>query len=369
MRDMLSHLLPRLAAPLVAAFALVAPAEAMTFTRIETVELAGDGMRPTQMILGSGPIQLGDAQVFDAFMANLPPTDHFEGTQWGIALNSPGGSLQEGVRLGERFRAHVVTTMVLNGQACESACAVAYLGGAAAYAVAEATERLLQPGARLGFHGIAVSEAAVAAANDTLDLARTTGAVIRDYAIRMGVRDVGLVQSLFNTPPEEMEYVDTAAEILGLGITLAVEPFGPPEGWAGNVCTQSVGAMLGDMRMLEEGARVLDGATRFDTLEAFRGALLDARAAAVGPLYDALASAPAPTAVDLLVGRPLYLDQAPAEVWQVALDRGAGFYYDSCFAIARDSGLVTVVTDEVAGDLRVDSYGMLSGFPADLPLW
>ena len=51
------------------------------------------------------------------------------------------------------------------------------------------------------------------------------------------------------------------------------------------------------------------------------------------------------------------------------LDRGAGFYYDSCFAIANDSGLTTLVTDDVAGDLRIQSYGMLSGFPPDLPLW
>ena len=53
---MRAPLLARLIAPLVASLVAL-PAEAMNFTRIETVDLAGDGMRPTQMILGSGPIQ------------------------------------------------------------------------------------------------------------------------------------------------------------------------------------------------------------------------------------------------------------------------------------------------------------------------
>jgi len=366
---MLSHPFIRLCTRLLAAACLVSPVHAMTFTLIDPVDLPGSGMRPSHMILASGPIMPGDSQVFEAFMAELPPTDHDAGVQWGIALDSPGGSLPEGVRLGEAFRAQVVTTVVLNGHVCESACAVAYLGGAAAYAVSLATERLLQPGGRLGFHGFAVAEGTVAAANETLELARVTNAVIRDYAIRMGVEDDGLVQSLFNTPPEAMEYVDTAREILGLGVTLTVDEIRPPAGWAVNVCRHSLGEMLRELRMLEQAGRVSDRAERLETTEAFRRALLDARASFVGGLLDALADAPASTAIDVLAGRPLSLDQSAVDIWYVALERGSGFYYDGCFAVGGDWALTTIVVDEVVGDARVDSYGMLHGFPADQPLW
>ena len=351
---------------------LAVPAQAMTFRLIQPVELAGSGMRPSHMILGEGPIQPGDAEAFAAFMAGQAPTDHIAGVQWGIALNSPGGVLTEGVRLGEAFRDHVVTTIVLNGQSCESACAVAYLGGAAAYAVSLATERLLQPGARLGFHGIAVPDGAMAAANDTLDLARTTNAVVRDYAVRMGVEDDGLVQSLFNTPPEAMEYIDTAREILGLGVTLAVDPYGTPEGWAVNVCRALTGDILDGLRMLGEEDRVATNADRIGTVEALRDRLLAARAALIGAderLSKALAKAPADTALSVLLGQPTWLDPATLDAWEVPLDRGAGFYYDSCFAIAGYGSLTAVVVDSVAGEARMQSYGPLHGFPPDMALW
>ncbi len=353
---------------------LPAPLAAMEFTRIQPVELAGSGMRPDHMILGEGPILPGDAEAFEAFMAGLPPTNHYEAVQWGIALNSPGGSLMEGIRLGEAFRKHVVTTVVLNGQSCESACAVAYLGGAAMYAVAVAAERLLQPGARLGYHGIAVDSEATAGVNESLELARTTNALLRDYAIRMGVGDEGLVQSLFNTPPDKMEYIDTAREVLGLKLTLAVDDLAPPDGWAVNLCRHKVAGILDDLRLMEGyGSRVFDRPVRIVDAEAFRQRLLAAKygeGEILGAmLYNALLSAPADIAADLIAGAPLWLDAAKLDAWEVDLARGAGFYYDSCFAVANNSSLTTVLVDSVAGTTDVESFSMLHGFPPDLALW
>lgn len=143
---MLSRLLIRLVAALCAASCLAVPSQAMIFTEVEPVDLAGTGMRLSRMILGSGPIQPGDPQRFGSFMADRPRTHHFAGVQWGFALNSPGGNLMEGLRLGGAFCAHVVPTVVLDGQTCESACAVSTLGGAAMYATTLAAERVLQPG-------------------------------------------------------------------------------------------------------------------------------------------------------------------------------------------------------------------------------
>lgn len=369
---MLSHPLIRLLANLLAATCLAAPLQAMTFSLIDPVDLPVSGPRPDHMILASGPIVPGDTQVFEAFMAALPPTDIAE-VQWGVALDSPGGNLTEGVRLGEAFRKHVVITVVLNGHACESACAVAFLGGAAQYATAEGVMRLLQPGARLGFHGIAVADGVVAAANDTLDLARMTNAVIRDYAMRMGVHDDGLVQSLFNTAPGEMEYIDTPREILGLQVTLAIDEIRPPADWARNLCRHTVAGMLQRLDPLGVDERVGGPPERIGSVEAFRRRLLEARygdGTGLGAeLYAALARAPAATAIDLIAGQPLYLDQDTIEIWEVGLGRGAGFYYDSCFAVSGFMSLTTVVVDGVGAVARVENYGPLSGFPADAPLW
>ena len=58
-----SAVLRRLAG-LFCAGCLAAPLQAMIFSRIEPVALPGDEMRPSQMILGSGPITPGETQVF-----------------------------------------------------------------------------------------------------------------------------------------------------------------------------------------------------------------------------------------------------------------------------------------------------------------
>lgn len=372
-RDMHPRSLYRLAAHAVLAAALLGvPAQAMTFTLIEPVALAGPGPRPNHMILGEGPILPGDAEIFEAFMAQLPPTDIME-VQWGIALNSPGGVLPEGVRLGEAFRRHVVSTAVLGGHACESACAVAFLGGAAQYATAEGVMRLLQPGGRLGFHGVRIEGDTVADFNETLDFGRMTNVLVRDYAIRMGVGDDGLVQNLFNTPPDAMELIDTPAELRGLDVTLALDEIRPPAGWAVNLCRHAVAGMLQTLDPLGLDGRVADRADPLGSVEAFRRRLLEAKhgdgTGLGGELYGALARAPAATAIDVIAGRPLWLDQGAAEIWEVGLGRGAGFYYDSCFAVSRDGALSTIVVDGTSEVARVESFGALDGFPADRPLW
>lgn len=46
-----------------------------------------------------------------------------------VSLSSVGGVLNDGYLMGETFREREVTTVVENGQACASSCAVAFLGG------------------------------------------------------------------------------------------------------------------------------------------------------------------------------------------------------------------------------------------------
>lgn len=46
-----------------------------------------------------------------------------------VHMNSSGGSLFYGLRMGEVLRYHKVETLILHGQVCASACAIAFLGG------------------------------------------------------------------------------------------------------------------------------------------------------------------------------------------------------------------------------------------------
>ena len=46
-----------------------------------------------------------------------------------VYLNSGGGLLRDGFRLGKLFREHQVHTIITGGQRCSSSCAIAFLGG------------------------------------------------------------------------------------------------------------------------------------------------------------------------------------------------------------------------------------------------
>jgi hypothetical protein len=46
-----------------------------------------------------------------------------------VYLNSPGGTLYEGMRLGRMFKDERIKTVVEGGEMCASACAIAFLGG------------------------------------------------------------------------------------------------------------------------------------------------------------------------------------------------------------------------------------------------
>ena len=72
-----------------------------------------------------------------------------------LCLDSPGGNLSEALKIFELIWSDNLTTMVLPGDRCESACAIAFLGGSTLEGtdVTRQIYRVIWPGARLGFHG------------------------------------------------------------------------------------------------------------------------------------------------------------------------------------------------------------------------
>lgn len=80
----------------------------------------------------SGPIGIDSSEVIERVLKTFPLCESTGGrgrTVPAAYLNSSGGTLRDGFRLGQTFRKYYVQVMVLGGQQCSSACAIAFLGG------------------------------------------------------------------------------------------------------------------------------------------------------------------------------------------------------------------------------------------------
>jgi hypothetical protein len=342
-------------------------------------------------LLATGEIVPGDAQRFVQTVAGVSIVSGFPNAPdvpevTAVALSSPGGNLFEGIRLGQAIRAASIPTLVMSDKTCASACAIAFLGGKIQGASTSAVRRELEPGARLAFHGYKLTAEEVHVANETLDIARVVNAIILDYASRMGDVDIGTLAELLNVPPEKVEIIDTPRKIAALGITLVGQPLKPPKGWAVNACRAVIAKQLSVFDAFGAENRLGGGEPEpMTNLEAFRRRLLDdkynpaisiLRKERLAAVRDAVMKLPAGDALDLLAGEALHLEQGKVGVWRVPLERGAGFYFDACYA-ATDFSLAatgsqsiqTILISSVFQSMVVGYHDILAGFPGDTPLW
>src|SRR6266853_5597138 len=87
------------------------------------------------IVVIQGPLVLNDVEDFRTKIMTLPNAV--------VALQSDGGSLVAGIRIGTLIRMRNFPTLVPNGSRCASACAIAWLGG---------TRRFLGERSQVGFH-------------------------------------------------------------------------------------------------------------------------------------------------------------------------------------------------------------------------
>ena len=119
---------------------VVVPAQAAKVSRIET------GSPNTITFLMGGPILEGDLLSLQSEIAKLAPDQRVA-----VVLNSPGGLISEGLKLGRFFYEAKISTFVFTGGiGCHSACALAFLGGRDA--TTGKRLRVMMSGSRLGFH-------------------------------------------------------------------------------------------------------------------------------------------------------------------------------------------------------------------------
>src|SRR6516162_6351545 len=125
---------------MIACMAVAAPARAASVTRVEI------GSPDTTAFLLSGRLVGGELLALQAEVAKLPSNRRVA-----VILDSPGGLVSEGLKLGQFFYDAKITTFVFaGGYGCHSACALAFLGGREA--ATGKPLRVMMSGARLGFH-------------------------------------------------------------------------------------------------------------------------------------------------------------------------------------------------------------------------
>jgi hypothetical protein len=174
---------------LVVLMASATPAAAMTFKMTSGGECAN-----RTCLSASGEI---DDDTVDQFSAFVKANRIVAGAL--VVLDSPGGSLTQGLALGGQIRrAGFSTTVQVPGGVCASACVYAFLGG---------VERTVAHGAKLGVHQIYSRNGSALAmqVSDTQLLLSLVAIHIRRMGASMDVFTLGLM-----TPPEDMYWMSTA---------------------------------------------------------------------------------------------------------------------------------------------------------------
>ena len=125
-----------------------------------------------------------------------------------VALDSPGGSVNDALEMGKLIREGGFTTSVAAGKLCASSCPLVFAGG---------TERLATAASAIGVHQIYATveaeslPAGLRAAGEAMSDAQKTTAAITRYLTSSGV-DPALWLHALETPPDRLYYL-SAAEI------------------------------------------------------------------------------------------------------------------------------------------------------------
>lgn len=115
-------------------------------TRAADVQQMTTGREDVAIFAIVGQLNGGETLALQGAISRLPP-----GIPVAVVLNSPGGLVVEGFKLGEFFYKSRIPTFVMGfGGMCASACSLAFLGGRDPQTGGPA--RFKMTGGRLGFH-------------------------------------------------------------------------------------------------------------------------------------------------------------------------------------------------------------------------
>jgi hypothetical protein len=151
-----------------------------------TFELGKDGR-----LIATGTIVPGAA---DAFAAEIDKRGGYVKT---VTLHSPGGSVQDALKIGRMIRERKFNTEVADGGYCASSCPLVFAGG---------VERIARPKAAIGVHQVsALTAAASATMADGMSSAQRVSADVQRYLREMGVDSQVWIHAM-ETPANELFY-------------------------------------------------------------------------------------------------------------------------------------------------------------------
>lgn len=149
------------------------------------------------LLVVNGPIQPGDAGRFEAYLESL------ESAPDAVALNSPGGIVDEALDLGRLVRSRGLDTLILPGTACLSSCPYVLAGG---------VERRVSGAGAVGLHQhYYETPGYIPVFFAVEDIQRSQGETM-GYLVEMGI-DPGVMVHGLKTPPDDI-YVLVEEELL-----------------------------------------------------------------------------------------------------------------------------------------------------------
>jgi hypothetical protein len=178
-----------------------APARELDFSSPASFELVGDG----RMLL-TGAIDPGAA---DRFAEEIEKRGDYIRT---VVLASPGGSVNDALRIGRLIRENGFATEVEAGSYCASSCPLIFAGG---------EERIAGEGAAIGVHQVFTVSDAAMSGNQGMHSAQRTSAECQRYLMDMGI-DLRVWLHAMETPADELFYF-TADELTEFGLATRID--------------------------------------------------------------------------------------------------------------------------------------------------
>jgi ATP-dependent protease ClpP protease subunit len=148
-----------------------------------------------------------------------------------ICLDSPGGSLLEGVEIAKIIKKYGLSTRIPHNSECLSACSIAFMAGSFGHPEGEVsfTKRTMHPTARLGFHAPSLNiqqgqynEESVEKAYDVALQAVAAVSDLRVSSIEEFPESIFI--KFLRTPSSTFTYIDTLGAATRLGITISPVP-------------------------------------------------------------------------------------------------------------------------------------------------
>jgi hypothetical protein len=175
----------------------------MTFAR--AAELTSSTTKDGKVvILLAGVIAPGDN---DKFLNLVRRANNAKLLVSGIRLNSPGGDLAEGLGLAQSIKTAQITTVVVSGGVCASACFLAFAGGA---------EKYVSFSGRVGVHG----------ASDENGV-ETTGAAAATVGMARAAKELGasvaVLGKMVITPPDKIVWL-SPDDLRSMGTIMVGKP-------------------------------------------------------------------------------------------------------------------------------------------------